>query len=194
MFELLTTFHKAGWEQYGRRMVETFLAHWPSNIKLNVYCENVDVNLNNPRIIEHDIFKTCDKLRPFIDLYNSREANGYRNGVRDFKYDAIKFSYKVFAQCHSIRNSASDKLIFIDADTLTFASPPLHLIDRLLPETDLTAYLGRPKNNKLPFVTGKLAISKDKFCLLISFIISEYKPSDISIEVFANLCILLEIL
>ncbi len=151
MFELLTTFHKAGWEQYGRRMVETFLAHWPSNIKLNVYCENVDVNLNNPRIIEHDIFKTCDKLRPFIDLYNSREANGYRNGVRDFKYDAIKFSYKVFAQCHSIRNSSSEKLIFIDADTLTFASPPLHLIDRLLPETDLTAYLGRPKNNKLPF-------------------------------------------
>lgn len=34
MIEVLTTFHKAGWEQYGKRMVETFLAHWPMDNEL----------------------------------------------------------------------------------------------------------------------------------------------------------------
>ena len=151
MIEVLTTFHKAGWEQYGKRMVETFLAHWPMDIKLHLYCENVSPNLQDPRVVEHDIFDTCPHASDFIAQHNNDYNNGVRNGTRDFKYDAIKFCYKVFAQCHRIHNSTADTLLFIDADTVTFARPPIDEIQKLLPRDNLTAYIGRPNNKKLPF-------------------------------------------
>ena len=31
---VVTTFSDAGWEQYGKRFVETFTQHWPQDIKL----------------------------------------------------------------------------------------------------------------------------------------------------------------
>ena len=151
MIEVLTTFHKAGWEQYGKRMVESFLQHWPSEIKIHLYCENVSTGITNPQVVEHDIFKACPQVKNFVTQHNNDHNNGIRNGQRDFKYDAIKFSYKVFAQCHRIRNSQADTLLFIDADTVTFAAPPIEDIKKLLPDDNFTAYIGRPNNKKLPF-------------------------------------------
>ena len=151
MIEVLTTFHKAGWEQYGKRMVETFLAHWPENIKIHLYCENVSTGLSHPRVVEHDIFNTCPQIKKYLSQYNTDYNNGIRDGKRDFKYDAIKFCYKVFAQCHRIKSSDADTLIFIDADTVTFAEPPIEKINALLPSNNFTAYIGRPNNKKLPF-------------------------------------------
>lgn len=151
MIEVLTTFHKAGWEQYGKRMVDTFLQHWPSEIKIHLYCENVTTGIIDPRVIEHDIFQSCPQVKNFIAQHNNEYNNGVRNGKRDFKYDAIKFCYKVFAQCHRIKNSKADKLIFIDADTVTFAQPPIKKLEELLPDDNFTAYIGRPNNKKLPF-------------------------------------------
>jgi|TARA_B100000073_G_scaffold61757_1_gene45784 hypothetical protein len=151
MIEVLTTFHKAGWEQYGKRMVETFLAHWPENIKIHLYCENVSTGLSHSRVVEHDIFNTCPQIKKYLSQYNTDYNNGIRDGKRDFKYDAIKFCYKVFAQCHRIKSSDADTLIFIDADTVTFAEPPIEKINALLPSNNFTAYIGRPNNKKLPF-------------------------------------------
>jgi len=151
MIEVLTTFNKAGWEQYGKRMVQTFIKHWPEEIKIHLYCENVSTGLQNPRVVEHDIFQVCPQVEAFVSQNNTDYNNGIRDGKRDFKFDAIKFCYKVFAQCHRIQNSSADTLIFIDADTLTFADPPMQQLKELLPDDHFTAYIGRPNNNKLPF-------------------------------------------
>jgi len=151
MIEVLTTFHKAGWEQYGKRMVETFLKYWPEDVKIHLYCENVDPMIQNTRVIVHDIFETCPQIKGYLEQHDNEYNNGIRNGTRDFKFDAIKFCYKVFAQCHRIHNSDADRLLFIDADTVTFAEPPMDEIQRLLPEDNFTAYIGRPNNKKLPF-------------------------------------------
>ena len=151
MIEVITTFHKDGWELYGKRMVETFLEHWPEDIRIHLYCENIKTGIDHPRVVEHDIFETCPAIPGYLAQHNNDYNNGIKNGVRDFKYDAIKFCYKVFAQCHGIRNSKADTLIFIDADTVTFARPPVDEIQKLLPEDNFTAYIGRPNNTKLPF-------------------------------------------
>ena len=81
-----------------------------------MYCENIHPNLRLDRVKEYDIFEVCPAIKPYVDQHNTPEANGIRNGKKDFKYDAIKHCYKVFAQCHMIRNSKADKIIFIDAD------------------------------------------------------------------------------
>ena len=151
MIEVLTTFHKAGWEQYGKRMVETFLQHWPNDVNIHLYCENVKTAIDDPRVVEHDIFETCPEIKDFLQQHDNEQNKGIRNGVRDFKYDAIKFCYKVFAQCHRIMNSQADTLLFIDADTVTFADPPIEELKKLLPDDNFTAYIGRPNNKKLPF-------------------------------------------
>ena len=151
MIEALTTFHKDGWEQYGKRMVDTFLEHWPAEVRIHLYCENVQPNVKQPRVVEHDIFEVCPQIRDYLDKHDNPHNNGYRSGVRDFKFDAIKFCYKVFAQCHRIKNSKAETLLFIDADTVTFDTPPLTELVKLLPQDHFTSYIGRPNNNKLPF-------------------------------------------
>ncbi len=151
MIEVLTTFHKAGWDQYGKRMVETFIEHWPEDIKIHLYCENVSPNLYHPRVVEHNIFDVCPQIKSYLDKNNNDYNNGYRESKRDFKYDAIKFCYKVFAQCHRIKFSTADTIMFIDADTLTFAKPPMDKLKKLMPDDHFTSYIGRPNNTKLPF-------------------------------------------
>ena len=132
MIEIFTTFHEAGWRSYGERMVKTFLKYWPQEVKIHLYCENIDPNLRLDRVKEYDIFEVCPAIKPYLNQYNTPEANGIRNDKQDFKYDAIKHCYKVFAQCHMIKNSKADKIIFIDADTLTFNTPPMQKIEELL--------------------------------------------------------------
>ena len=89
MIEVLTTFHKAGWEQYGKRMVESFLQHWPSEIKIHLYCENVSTGITNPQVVEHDIFKACPQVKNFVTQHNNDHNNGIRNGQRDFTGNMI---------------------------------------------------------------------------------------------------------
>ena len=151
MIEIHTTFHEAGWHLYGERMVKTFLWYWPHNVKMYLYCENIYPNLRSARVEEYDIFEVCPAIKPYLEQYNTPAGNGIRNGEADFRYNAIKHCYKVFAQCHMIRNSKADKLIYIDADTLTFDTPPMQKLEELLPDNQLCAYIGRPDNKRLPF-------------------------------------------
>jgi len=76
MIEVLTTFHKAGWEQYGKRMVETFLQHWPNDVNIHLYCENVKTAIDDPRVVEHDIFETCPEIKDFLQQHNNEQNNG----------------------------------------------------------------------------------------------------------------------
>ena len=149
--EVFTTFHEQGWKRYAERMVKTFDKFWPDDIKLTLYCEKFQPFIESNRIIIKDIFEVCPAIKLYLKQYNTPKANGIRNDKRDFKYDAIKFCYKVFAQCNMIRNSKADKIIFIDADTLTFDKPPIEKLDKLLPNNKLCAYIGRPNNKRLPF-------------------------------------------
>jgi len=43
-YTVITTFHQAGLELYGQRMIDTFEQHWPDEVDLVVYAENC-----NPR-------------------------------------------------------------------------------------------------------------------------------------------------
>jgi hypothetical protein len=45
---VVTTFHKAGYEKYGRKMIETFLENWPKDITLYVYPEDVKITESAP--------------------------------------------------------------------------------------------------------------------------------------------------
>ena len=40
-YAVVTTFHKEGYDLYGRRMIQTFLQNWPKEVTLYAYHQDV---------------------------------------------------------------------------------------------------------------------------------------------------------
>ncbi len=38
---VISTFSDEGWQQYGKRFVETYVQYWPKEIQLKIYCDTV---------------------------------------------------------------------------------------------------------------------------------------------------------
>ena len=62
---VVTTFHPAGYEQYGRRMIETFLRHWPTDVHLTVYAQDCAVEYSAPNLSVLDLHESIPQLVAF---------------------------------------------------------------------------------------------------------------------------------
>lgn len=148
---VVTTFHEKGYRDYGKRCIETFLEHWPADIELLVYAEDVDVEERDSRLHVLDHGEVLPHLLEFRNAFAGNPlANGVRSsgGVlkRDYRWDAVRFSNKVFAVTDAIRRyrTLADQLIWLDADTVTHRDIPRSLVDRIAPRgKQLAAYLNR---------------------------------------------------
>ena len=49
-FAIVTTCHLAGWQQYGRRMVQTFDQFWPADVPLYLYAEDFEPDHRRPLV------------------------------------------------------------------------------------------------------------------------------------------------
>ena len=147
---VVTTFHKEGYNIYGKKCIESFLEFWPKEVSMLVYAEDVDVEISHPRIRVFDHTATLPRLLQFRSKFGANEfANGTdptRTKTNNFRWDAIRFSNKVFAVTDAIRKTVGiyDQLIWLDADTITHRNIPSSLLDRLAPKDEqLSAYLNR---------------------------------------------------
>ncbi len=142
-FLAVTTFNAAGYERYGKRMVETFHARWPSAVALLVLAEGcagsvinaLDFNLHVPSAAA---FKRTHRENAL--------AAGKIGGGYNFRYDAIRFCHKVFAMEFASWHAIAvgyDALIWIDADTVTHTDVPAAFVESLLPAHADVAYLAR---------------------------------------------------
>lgn len=186
--QLLTTCNHAGWLKYGHRMVTSFANWWPKDVKLDLYCENFKPSM--PDLVGHvkilDLFKETPQLKTFLEKYDSEKNRGYRDGQRDFRLNAITFAFKVFAQCHAIRNTSADRLIWIDADTRTFDKPKIKALEDMIKNNELCAYIGRKPGTgkaRLPFSeTG--FIQYNLKCPAIQKFAEEFERSYVSGDIF----------
>ena len=124
----VTTFHAAGYAQYGKRFLETFDAHWPVDVALHVYCEDIKPVEVSSRIFNYNLLTQIPQLAAFKARHKNIEAhNGIcEDGEYEYRMDAVRFAHKVFALCHcalTIKTDA-DVLFWIDADTVTFKDIP----------------------------------------------------------------------
>jgi len=150
-YQLVTTMHQDGYVQYGKRMIDSFLQYWPENQCLVVYTEGFDLDINNNRIISRDLLMCSPELVAFKQRHRDNpKANGYVDPTRkdpDFKYDAVRFSHKVFALYHEYKNRTLgvDSIVWIDADTVTHAPVSDNFLTTHFPLTpDIGIYyLGR---------------------------------------------------
>lgn len=150
---VVTSCSAKGWEEYGRRFVETFFEHWPAAVDLHLVSED-----DLPEFVQFSSIGTLWKFYaiPAQHAFHLRHCEDPRahgrapeqqvkkNKSRDynFRFDAYRFSKKVFA-IGAISQKVSGRLFWVDADIETFAPVPLEMLQRLLPDDAALSCLDR---------------------------------------------------
>ena len=151
---VVTTFHQDGYCRYGSRMINTFLKNWPSSIELRVYAEQCNVTQQAANLTVIDYETAVPALTAFKQRWkdDARATGQLAQGPMDrkgrqpgigFKWDAVRFSHKVYAVCDTARRLQDDVVIWMDADTVCHSPIDQSVIDRLIPKTADIAFLGR---------------------------------------------------
>jgi hypothetical protein len=151
---VVTTFHKKGYDTYGRRMIETFLKNWPSEVTLYVYAEDCLVTEAAPNLIVKDLIEASPELKSFKTIWKDvPKANGWcndstqkfkdKNQKIGFKWDAVRFAHKVYSIFACARECDSDILLWMDADTICHSPITLTALERLCPTDRDICFLGR---------------------------------------------------
>jgi hypothetical protein len=150
-YTVITTFNADGYKKYGQRMIQTFLTNWPQSVTLVVYAEDCEVAETAPNHVTHDI-AIVDALTTFkVTWRGVPKANGDVRAIRnkrkdvgkEFKWDAVRFSHKVYSIFHCAKNAQTDWLIWMDADTVCHSPITISDLDRLCPPNRDLCFLGR---------------------------------------------------
>lgn len=153
-FTVVTTFHQAGYEKYGKRMIQSFLKNWPQDVILIVYAENCQVTETSSNLIVRDLHKASPEIVSFKEKWKNvpkatgmlatgpADRKGKQQGI-GFKWDAVRFSHKVYSIFHCAKESNSDVLIWMDADTVCHSPITLERLRQLIPSDKDLCFLGR---------------------------------------------------
>lgn len=155
IYSVVTTFNQSGYDRYASRMIDTFLANWPQSIHLYVYAEDTQVRQSDPRLHVFDFHATVPDLVKFKQTWqNDPRARGeVALGLPDkkgkqpgigFRWDAIRFSHKVYAVCHHAMNTA-DIMLWMDADMVCHSPITVDFLQSQIPTEVDIAFLGRAK-------------------------------------------------
>ncbi len=155
---VVTSFNAKGFQQYGENMIATFKEYWPEDVKLIVVSEDPLPILNDNRVEFRDYGKLAPEGNHFKRKFGSfSEANGNfiefketDEGTKvlrlyNFRFDAIRFSHKVFSIFGVDRSYDCDELIWLDGDTLSHSSIDQAFFDGVSPGSGHLSYLGREK-------------------------------------------------
>lgn len=145
---LVTTFHKEGYEKYGRRMLESFVKYAPDNVEMVAYPEDFEPDFKSPRVEYRDLHKSCPGLVLFKKKYGRMsEPRGriFKDGAFHYSYqfDAVRFSNKIFAVAAAGKSLDADLMFWVDADVVAQKNIPPGFFESLLPDSTYTCYLGR---------------------------------------------------
>ena len=149
-YSVVTTFNAQGYEQYGQKMIQTFLANWPAEVELIVYAENCNVIESAENLKVFDLEQASPELVKFKNQYcNDPRANGQgpdsarKDANKTFKWDAIRFSHKVYAIAAAAEICKREWLVWMDADMVCHSKITVADLNRLCPKDRDLCFLGR---------------------------------------------------
>jgi hypothetical protein len=154
--DVVTTFHAAGYQKYASRMIDTFLQQWPQTVQLHVYAEDCAVTQQAPNLHVHDLHAEVPALVKFKQQWGSdpRARGLVATGPVDrkgkapglgFRWDAIRFSHKVYAVCHNAQQTTADIQYWMDADMVCHSPIRHDFIEQQIPPDTGIAFLGRER-------------------------------------------------
>ncbi|NDG28526.1 hypothetical protein EB118_00285 [bacterium] len=153
-YTVVTTFNAKGYDQYAQKFLRTFDETWPKDVNICVYTENCEISENFTNLKVIDLHQaSADLLRFKMTWKNVPKANGdvtddpirskRGDAGKGFKWDAIRFSHKVYSIFHCADNISSEILIWMDADMICHSKITLEQISHLIPMNVDICYLGR---------------------------------------------------
>jgi len=154
--DVVTTFHAAGYAKYASRMIDTFLQTWPPTVQLHVYAEECAVTQRAPNLHVHDLHGEIPALVNFKQRWGSdpRARGLVATGPVDrkgkapglgFRWDAIRFSHKVYAVCHHALTTQADRQYWMDADMVCHSAITQDFVEQQIPADTGIAFLGRER-------------------------------------------------
>ena len=153
---VVTTFHEAGMQTYGQKFIDSYAERVDSKIKLMVYTENCTPEAKGPHIDLYDAEYNLPKLSAFKERWKDvPKANGKcpwperrpRDHHKEFKWDAVRFSNKVYAVFKAAEICETDWLVWMDGDTYVHNTISYHEFKELLPNDKWLTYVGRGKGS-----------------------------------------------
>jgi hypothetical protein len=151
---VVTTFHEAGLKRYGQRMIDSFCEMWPEEVTLHIYPENCNPAIRNHNHVTLKRLEEVPELVAFKEKWkNVPKANGNvlddpvrskrKDAGKGFKWDAVRFSHKVYSIFHCAKNTDADILLWMDADMVCHSPITMETIKRLCPPNKDLCFLGR---------------------------------------------------
>jgi hypothetical protein len=119
--KVVTTYNNELYNKYAHRFFNTY--NWP----FEIMSYNEDKNM----------FNLIPECKNFIDRNANRQ-------VKNFRFDGVRFCYKVYAYTHAMLNENIDGLICMDADCVFYKPIDINFIKNHLHKDDhMMAYMGR---------------------------------------------------
>jgi hypothetical protein len=131
-------------------MIDTFEQHWPHDVDLLVMAENCQPNTARPNTRVIDLLTTSAELKNFVNRHrNNPLAHGQAgppevfNPKKQFRWDAVRFCYKVYAKSVAVDLIPSGWMIWLDADTVCHSAVTHDFLQKVCPQDAMVSYLGR---------------------------------------------------
>lgn len=144
---IVTTFNRKLYEYYAHRFMSTY--NWPFDCY--VYHEGwiPEIDPMRSSINYRNIFETNPELKSFIDRNKSKNVDSqylkHITPTKDYKMDAIRFCYKIFAKTHLMLDCDYDYVFWVDADTVFKKTiTEQEVINKFLPENYSISFIDRP--------------------------------------------------
>jgi hypothetical protein len=153
-YAVVTTFNAKGYGQYAQTFIQTYLKHWEPTINLYAYPEDCHVFESASNLIVRDLHSSSHELVNFKNKWKTvPKANGdvsqdpvrskRKDAGKGFKWDAIRFSHKVYSIFHCAKNCDADILMWLDADMVCHSPMTEKILDSLIPMDKDLCFLGR---------------------------------------------------
>jgi len=144
---LVTTFNEKLYRYYAHRFMSTY--NWPFDCY--IYHEGwlPEIDPMRENIKYRNVYDANPELIDFIDRNKSKNIDSqYEKNTtptNDYKMDAIRFSYKIFAKTHLMLNCDYDYIFWVDADTVFKKTiTEQEVINKFLPQDYCISFIDRP--------------------------------------------------
>lgn len=151
-FVAVTSFSQDGYNQYGSKMIETFLANFPLDAPLLVYSdEPLEGTITHPRVSYFSLAVEMPEQLEFEARHQSPICHGKFGNFYDYRFDAVKFSHKPAAisaaakVAHSVYGA--EVLIWFDGDIIFKKPLTEQFLDEKLPEWTHAGHFSRANNH-----------------------------------------------
>jgi predicted O-methyltransferase YrrM len=156
-YDIVTSFNPEGLEVYARNMLNSFDKHWDKEIQLHAWYHDFDEGgaffLRTEELEIPTKGVKYSNLNNIQDMVEYREAMKVHNGTEggkiqyNWRLDAIKWCHKIYALTETAADphviQDKDWLIWLDADTVTFADVDAEFLDGICDDSYDIVHLGR---------------------------------------------------